>query len=190
MRSKAAAGLLNSAGFTNILNMAGGILSYDGGKAMGSESFGMDHFLGQEFPDAFRMSYAMEEGMRQLYIALQECTEDPQTIEMLDRFAKYEDGHKAKLLASFPGSESEEPQDISTLEGGFDKQQFLDHYREHLPEKRDMIELGMMLETQALDLYSRLSRETEDVESRELFSFLAGEEKIHLKVLSRELDML
>ncbi len=190
MRSKAAAGLLNSAGFTNILNMSGGILAYDGGKAMGTEAFGVDQFLGQEFPDMFRLSYAMEEGMRQLYIALQECTDDPQTVEMLDRFARYEDGHKAKLLASFPGNEGEESQDVSKLEGGFDKQQFLDHYRVHLPEKRDMIELGMMLETQALDLYSRLSRETEDQQSNALFTFLASEEKMHLQVLSRELDML
>jgi sulfur-carrier protein adenylyltransferase/sulfurtransferase len=190
MRSKAAAGLLSSAGFTNILNMSGGIIAYDGGKAIGSEAFGMDHFLGQEFSDTFRMSYAMEEGLRQLYIALQECTDDPQTIEMLARFARYEDGHKAKLLASFPGTEDEELQDVSTLEGGFDKQQFLDHYRKHLPEKRDLIELGMMLETQALDLYSRLSRETKEMQSRKLFAFLASEEKMHLQVLSRELDAL
>ena len=190
MRSKAAAGLLNSAGFTNILNMSGGILRYDGGKAMGTEAFGMDQFLGQEFPDMFRLSYAMEEGMRQLYIALQECTDNPETVAMLDRFARYEDGHKAKLLASFPGNKSEGLQDVSRLEGGFDKQQFLDHYRKHLPGKRDMVELGMMLETQALDLYSRLSRDTENKQSRELFAFLASEEKMHLQVLSRELDGL
>ncbi len=190
MRSKAAAGLLNAEGFTSILNMSGGIIAYDGGKAVGGESFGMDFFLGRDFADTFRMSYAMEEGMRQLYLALQECTDDPQTIEMLDRFARYEDGHKAKLLASFPGNESGDAQDVSNLEGGFNKQQFLDHYREYLPKKRDLIELGMMLETQALDLYSRLSRETEDTTSKEFFAFLASEEKMHLKVLSHELDSI
>ena len=190
MRSRAAAGLLHSEGFTNIHNMSGGMLSYDGGKALGGESFGMDHFLGQEFSDLFCMSYAMEEGLKQLYLALQECTEDVSTIELLDRLASFEDGHKAKLLASFPGNDGGEPQDVSVLEGGFDKQQFLDHYREKLPEKRDMIELGMMLETQALDLYSRLSRETEDAASKELFTFLAREEKMHLQVLSREMDVL
>lgn len=190
MRSKAAAGLLNAEGFSNILNMSGGIIAYDGGKAMGSESFGMEFFLGQDFADTFRLSYAMEEGMRQLYLALQECTDDLQTIEMLDRFARYEDGHKAKLLASFPGNDNENGQEVSKLEGGFNKQQFLDHYREYLPQKRDLIELGMMLETQALDLYSRLSRETNNSKNREFFAFLASEEKMHLKVLSHELDSI
>lgn len=157
---------------------------------MGTEAFGLEQFLGQEFPDMFRLSYAMEEGMRQLYIALQECTNNPETVEMLDRFARYEDGHKAKLLASFPGNKGEEGQDVSKLEGGFDKQQFLDHYRMNFPGKKEIVELGMMLEAQALDLYSRLSRETEDMRCRELFAFLASEEKMHLQVLSRELDRL
>jgi len=48
----------------------------------------------------------------------------------------------------------------------------------------------MVIETQALDLYSRLSRTAEDEKSRSLFTFLASEEKMHLKFLSSEMDSL
>ena len=48
----------------------------------------------------------------------------------------------------------------------------------------------MMLEAQALDLYSRMARKSEDPASRELFLQLCDEEKMHLSLLADELDRL
>ena len=44
----------------------------------------------------------------------------------------------------------------------------------------DVLELAMMLETQALDLYSRMAQKSAVESTRELFLRLADEEKIHL----------
>lgn len=190
MRSRAAAGLLHSKGFDNIYNMVGGLIAYDGGKAVGSEGFGMEHFVGSTFDDVFRMSYAMEEGLQQLYLALEEVAVETKVKELLQRLARFEDGHKAKLLAVFPGVDVEKQNDIQSLEGGFDKQHFLDRFRTGPPDLREIIELGMMVETQALDLYTRLSRIAEDEKSQSLFAFLAREEKMHLNFLSSEMDSI
>ena len=190
MRSKAAAQLLLADGFTNIYNMSGGIIAYDGGKAIGDEGFGMEFFVSEDFSDAFQMSYAMEEGLRQLYLALESLSNDDEASKLLGRLAKFEDGHKAKLKAMFPDTADGEEVNTDSLEGGFNRQQILDHFGSRTGNLKEIIELGMMLETQAYDLYSRLARQTEDEESKLLFDYLAKEEKLHLHFLSNEYDVL
>jgi rubrerythrin len=189
VRSKAAAQLLLADEFTNIYNMSGGIIAYQGGKAIGSETQGMEYFISQDFADVFKMSYAMEEGLRQLYLALEELVEDTKAKALLNKLARFEDGHKAMLEARFPDSATDaESAQVESLEGGFSKQQILDHFRNNINNLESIIHLGMMLETQALDLYTRLSRTTEDDESKTFFEYMAKEEKQHLHLLSNELD--
>ncbi len=182
--------MLLADGFTNIYNMSGGIIAYDGGKAVGDEDFGMEFFVDGDFSDAFQMSYAMEEGLRQLYLALEALSDDDEACKLLGRLAQFEDGHKAKLKAMFPDAADGDERRTDSLEGGFNRQQILDHFQSRLTSLKDIIELGMMLETQALDLYSRLARQTEDEESKALFGYLAKEEKLHLHFLSNEYDLL
>lgn len=174
----------------HIYNMSGGIIAYDGGKAVGDEAFGMEFFVTGEFSDVFRMSYAMEEGLQQLYLLLEDLCEDKGVKELLARLARFEEGHKARLKALFPHIEKAEEADINTLEGGFNKQQLLEHFESRLVGQNDVIELAMMLETQAFDLYSRLAKKTEDPEAREFFEFMRGEEKQHLVFLSNEYDKI
>ncbi len=190
MRSKAAAQLLLADGFTNIYNMSGGIIAYDGGKAVGDEGFGLEFFVGGDFSDAFQMSYAMEEGLRQLYLAMEEISDDAEARSLLGRLAQFEEGHKAKLKAMFPEAEDLAETVTESLEGGFDRQQILDYFHSRTTSLQDIVELGMMLETQAFDMYGRLSRQTENRESKVLFDYLAKEEKLHLHFLSEELDLL
>jgi sulfur-carrier protein adenylyltransferase/sulfurtransferase len=188
VRSKAAAQLLLKADFENIYNMKGGIIAYKGGKAVGDEAFGMDLFVGGEFSDVFRMSYAMEEGLQQLYLLLEEMCDEPEVKILLGRLAKFEEGHKAKLKALFPGVLDGQLVNSDSLEGGFDKQQVLSHFHGRKITGDEVIQLGMMLETQAYDLYSRLAEKADNSGNKEFFLFMVGEEKLHLKFLSDEYD--
>ncbi|WP_167320727.1 ferritin family protein [Desulfocapsa sulfexigens] len=173
----------------HIYNMSGGIIAYNGGKAVGDEAFGMEFFVSGEFSDVFRMSYAMEEGLRQLYLTLKDLCEDKEVKDLLARLARFEEGHKAKLKALFPEvDEKGGENDLNTLEGGYNKQQLLDHFKSRVVAQNDVIQLGMMLETQAYDLYSRLAKKAENPESKEFFEFMVGEEKQHLVFLSNEYD--
>ena len=188
MRSKAAAQLLLRADFPHIYNVTGGIIAYEGGKAFGDEAFGMEYFVSGDFTDVFHMSYAMEEGLQQLYLLLEDMCDEKDVKHLLGRLAKFEEGHKAKLKAMFPDVLDGEPVSSDALEGGFDKQQILDHFQARKVSSDEVIELGMMLETQAYDLYSRLAEKADNTETKEFFLFMVSEEKHHLKFLSDEYD--
>lgn len=190
VRSKAASQLLLGNNFLHIFNMSGGIIAYNGGKVTGGPDFGMELFVDGEFEDAFRMSYAMEATLQQLYLVLANLCDDGEVKALLDRLATFEEGHKAKLKAMFPTVAHEENGDSDRLEGGFGKEQIAAHFQERPLSVDAVIQLGMMLEMQAFDLYFRLAEKAGDPEAEKFFKFMQTEEKQHLEFLSMEYDRI
>ncbi len=190
VRSKAASQLLLAEGFKEVYNMSGGIAAWQGEKVSGGELQGMEFFMDREFPDVFQMAYAMEEGLRQLYLGLADRFGDEKSRELLERLAGFEEGHKAMLVAMFAPDDFSGSDETGIVEGGLDRQEIMDHFRPQLETMAGILQLGMMLEAQALDLYTRLARKSEVGKSRELFSFLAKEEGRHLSYLAEQLDTL
>ncbi|HIP40018.1 MAG TPA: hypothetical protein EYG88_11660 [Desulfocapsa sulfexigens] len=190
MRSKAAAQFLLAEDFSHIYNMGGGIVAYDGKKAVGDVDFGLEFFVSGDFANVFRMGYAMEDGLQQLYLVLQEECGDSEVKSLLERLAKFEEGHKAMLKDLFPDVAIDENDSPETLEGGFSKQQILDHFSSGSASQEDILQLGIMLETQAFDLYNRLATKENDPESKDFFKLMANEERHHIIFLSKEYDRL
>lgn len=190
MRSKAAAQFLLAEDFSHIYNMSGGIVAYDGKKAVGDVDFGLEFFVSGDFANVFRMGYAMEDGLQQLYLVLQEECGDSEVKSLLERLAKFEEGHKAMLKDLFPDVAIDENDSPETLEGGFSKQQILDHFSSGSASQEDILQLGIMLETQAFDLYNRLATKENDPESKDFFKLMANEERHHIIFLSKEYDRL
>lgn len=188
VRSKAASQLLLAHGFKDVYNMSGGIVAWQGEKAGGGELQGLEFFMDREFADVFQMAYAMEEGLRQLYLALADRAGDEQHRKLLARLAVFEESHKARLAAMFAPPGFSDGGKATVVEGGFDQQQILAHFSAQIATMKDILQLGMMLEAQALDLYTRLARKSEGGKSKELFDFLAKEEAAHLNSLAEELD--
>ena len=75
-----------------------------------------------------------------------------------------------------------------TLEGGFDAEEFLAANQAHLQTAPEVLDLAMMLETQALDLYLRFAGLSHQPQTKEVLYTLAGEEKAHLASLGRLLE--
>ncbi len=189
VRSKAAAQLLLGSEYPHVFNMSGGIIAYAGDqKARGNETIGIELFVAGEFADVFRLGYAMEHALEQLYSVLAENSKDEKLSELLLRLATFEKGHKAKLVALFPKLSSQADLSLSTLEGGFDRQQILDHFQDQLNDPNAIIQLAMMFETQAFDLYSRLAKQELEEDKKDFFEHMRREEKQHLRFLSREYD--
>lgn len=188
VRSKAACQLLLAEGFKDVYNMSGGIIAWKGEKVGGGELQGVEFFMDRDYPDVFQMAYAMEEGLRQLYLALVSSVSQEESKQLLERLASFEEGHKAMLMAMFAPDDFAGSDETGILEGGLDRQQILAHFGPQLATLKNILQLGMMLEAQALDLYTRLARKSEDEKSRELFDFLAKEEARHLSYLTEELD--
>lgn len=190
MRSKAAAQLLRAENFPHIYNVNGGIIAYKGGKAVGDETFGMEFFIRGNFNDVFRMSYAMEDGLQQLYITLEKLCNDDNIKVLLTRLARFEGGHKIKLKARFPHISNNGQTGADSLEGGFTQQQMLAHFKTTDITPEDILQLGITIETQAYDLYSRLAAKSDDTETKEFFLFMVNEEKQHLKFLNTEYNKI
>lgn len=190
LRSKAAAQLLLAHGFTDVYNMSGGFNAWQGERADGGELQGLEFFMDREFADVFQMAYAMEEGLRQVYLALADRVAEAGSRKLLERLADFEEGHKAKLAAMFAPPDFNDSGMTGVVEGGLDPRWILAHFDAQLSTMREFLQLGMMLEAQALDLYTRLARRSEEGKSRELFEFLAKEEATHLDWLAGELDTL
>ena len=68
------------------------------------------------------------------------------------------------------------------MEGGFDTDAFLKANSDFLAKETDILDLAMMLETQALDLYIRFAGRMKNADSRETLNIIANEEKAHLAV--------
>jgi sulfur-carrier protein adenylyltransferase/sulfurtransferase len=74
------------------------------------------------------------------------------------------------------------------MEGGFRLNDFLAANEPWLKTVREVLELGMMLETQALDLYMRFADHSRDEGTRQVLFTLAEEEKGHVQALGRLMD--
>lgn len=192
VRSKAASQLLKAQGFAEVYNISGGIKKWQGIRAGGDETTGMDFFTGGDFSDVFKMAYAMEEGLKQLYLGLKDIVKSDEEKLLLQKMADFEDRHKVGLVNGFlpKGAAVPEVKDDTIIEGGRTRQQVMDYFGPHLHDMEDIFHLSMLMEAQAYDLYSRLAHQATDTEQQKLFHHLAEEEKVHLAYLGRKLDQL
>lgn len=192
-RSKAAAQLLAGKDFASVYNMAGGIKAWNGQQVKGAEDAGLEFFTGQEeYEDGVSLAYAMEDGLLEFYHRMAERAQDDEGRQLYTRLMGFEDLHKGRLLAEYRQAHGPEAMPgngvAGIMEGGVRVEDFLARVEPQLHTKRDILELAMALETQALDLYSRMAQKSEKKEARTFFLRLADEEKTHLSYLAAEMD--
>ncbi len=197
-RSRAASQFLAGQGFTDVYNMAGGIKAWQGVQASGPEDRGMEHFLGnEEFDDAYMLAYAMEDGLLRFYNTLATENPPPAMKKLFQRLAGFEEKHKKRLQQEYTREHGENGPPIDAaksgpesdiMEGGDRISRFLDAVRPRLNEPRDILELAISLESQALDLYGRLVRKSAVGKTKQLFRRLAEEEMTHLNYLVQKFE--
>lgn len=191
-RSGAACQILGQAGFTRVLNLHGGMLQWQGSSAAGEEADGLGFFVRGDFPTAAAMAYGMEAGLRQFYLAAAAQTADMESRDLLAAMARLEDGHMTRLQEKYGPAVTDAAATMpaGTIEGGLQAADIIEAFHASFTDIESIIQLAMMFEAQALDLYSRLARRRDDPELRQFFLEMAGEEQRHLNRLARELDKL
>ncbi len=195
-RGLAAVQWLLGQAFTEVSLIDGGFDAWQGQSASGYYQLNLDLLpRDTEFPNAFRMAYAMEEGLRQFYMALARETSDHEYKKLYGRLAGFEAIHKRQLDDSyrestgktfFAGKPLEAGDQI--MEGGGQADITL---LKTLADPQDLLEifsLAMALETQSYDFYVRLARQSSRAKVRRFLLEMADEEKKHLAFLARELD--
>lgn len=196
-RSKAAAQLLAGKGFDDVYNLVGGIKAWQGHKAKGPEVAGLELFTGEEdYPDGVNLAYAMEDGLQQFYLKLADETTSEELKKLYMQLASFETKHKARLAEEYQLNMEDNSASVSNnnsteiMEGGVKLAEFLHKMKNYMNTKVDILEMAMMLEIQALDLYNRMAQKSSIPSTRELFFRLADEEQMHLGFLAKELDKL
>jgi len=152
---------------------------------------------GDETPrEIIVLAYGMEEGLRGFYAEVSGETEDPDVAGLAARLSKIEDRHKERLFDLYltldPGLADREAFEADIvagiMEGGFTTSEFLDQNRDAMTTAPDLLNIAMMLETQALDLYMRYSEKILDDPGKGVLYDLAEEEKDHLTRLGRLME--
>lgn len=196
-RSRAAAQFLAGQGFEEVYNLRGGIAAWQGLKAFGPAEMGMTSLQGDETPrEVIVIAYGMEQGLADFYTRTSGMTKDEKAGEILRKLIRIEERHKDKLFALYQSLEpATQKRDLfekrivsGVMEGGFTTEDFLEKNKPLLDTVENLLSLAMMLEAQALDLYTRYARKVEDVQSRSVLHDIAEEEKGHLATLGALLE--
>jgi len=188
-RSLAAAQLLSGLGFDEIYNLEGGIMGWQGLKAHGPKELNLDLVRGDETPpEMIALAYGMEMGLAIVYRQMAERSDDPELKSLLTMLADIENQHKKRLLEILAEIDSpvsntdayEAGLRSSILEGGFGLDDFMKENESFFGSVQGVLDLAMMLETQALDLYLRFAEKSSDQRTQKVLFSIADEEKAHL----------
>lgn len=194
-RSKAASQWMIENGFKEVYDVGENIREWMGLQLEGEYECDLNLIKpDMDFPDAFTLSYAMEEGLQRFYLALEEEEVNTEYKKVYRKLAGFEDLHKAQLLKTF-SKETGEQFNVDealaiqgdVIEGGeANRKSPLDVVRS-MKDKRDIYGLALAIEAQSFDLYIRLAHNAENEASKTLLLKLADEEKIHMSFISREI---
>lgn len=189
--------MLAGEGFREVYNLKGGIKAWEGHTAAGPEDMGMGYLAPDAtLQEALELAYGMESGLGEFYRRVGADSQDERVIETVGRLEKMEEGHKRKVAELYRKTGSgaagrstlESRLHADVVEGGFTADAFFVANREAMSSADGVISVGMMLETQALDLYGRYARRALDTETRNALYDLSEEEKSHLSILGRLMD--
>ncbi len=170
-------------------------MAWQGEKAEGPIELHLDLVRGDETPaEMLRLAYGMEQGLGNFYEEIKRGTQDIELSQLLETLVSAEERHKEYLLVKYNELEStnmgQKAFEIHlpsscTMEGGVDTQELLRENRKFVESVPSLLDLSMMLETQALDLYLRFAGKIESAPTKEVLYRIADEEKSHLEALGK-----
>jgi rubrerythrin len=184
--------MLAGYGFEEIYNLNGGINAWNGITATGPVELNLDLVRGDETPiEIIKLAYRMEAALGDFYRTISTMTADKDLASLANQLAAIEDRHKDFLVNLLETLDSSgisaailKPEDTAfIMEGGFSGQDLIEKNRGLLESVSDMLDLSMMIEAQALDLYLRFAGKMEDESSKDALRRIAEEEKGHLAAL-------
>jgi rhodanese-related sulfurtransferase/rubrerythrin len=193
-RSRAAAALLLSEGFSKVYNMDGGITAWNGHVATGEYTEGLFLLKGRETTEKLMsLALTLEEGSRMFYTSIAELTSDAEAKSIFTTIAEAEARHKTNILQAYTLVTGENvAEDIfdreplrGVMEGGVRTENAIGFLRKQGNALVDMLEVAMQVETNSLDLYIKMFREIGDIKAKKIFGGLIEEEKQHLSRLGK-----
>jgi len=189
-RSRAAAQFLAHRGFERVYSVTGGINAWTEPTAASPMDYHLRFVRGDETPEEIiQQCYGMEEGLKRFHQAAMSKTADDELFALMGSLVEAEERHERALIGLMPGEGTGFRAASGTaapfMEGGFDTENFLKENERYLDSVTGYLELAMMIETHALDLYLRMADVIANEQAREVLLRIADEEKGHLAALGR-----
>ena len=190
--------LLAGNGFKDVNNLKGGIKAWQGLITAGPADMGMSLLKGDEAPEEIIvLAYGMEKGLGRFYALVSRQTNDKEVADLLGILSNVEELHKKMLFNLYlsidptvSSTKTFETKIVSdVMEGGFTTEEFLEKNKPAMQTVPGVLNIAMMLETQAMDLYLRYSQKIEGERSKKVLYDIAEEEKAHLESLGRLLEI-
>ena len=188
--------MLNGYGFKEVYNLTGGIKGWHGHKASGPEGLNLDLVRGDETPtEIAALVIGIEDSLKQFYQTLLAEAQDSDVRQLFMKMVAVSNLHKQKIEDFY--KQIEPGKDVAALratvktgimKGGHKVEDFI---RENAPYTQTLmgaLDIAMMLETQALDLYRRFAEKVEMTATKDFLLQVAQEEKIHLNMLGQLLE--
>lgn len=200
-RSRMATQLLANLGFREVFHLQGGIEAWEDRTATGPREFHLDFIKGDESPEEIiALAYRMEEGLKKFHEFFLTKTDDAALSSLLSSLIKAEESHEKTLLelkvSLATADRKAQPDQIEgfsdtgsgLMEGGMDMKSFMEQNQAFLNDVSGYLELAMMIETQALDLYLRMAADSRNQLTRNILHRIGNEEKAHLELLGKYLN--
>ena len=189
--------MLAGKGFSQVINMAGGIKAWDSNTAVGAQETGMALFSGrEEIGEVLLLAYTLEAGLEDFYTTMQDRVTRAEVKALFGKLALIEVKHQDRLYAQYQQI-SPEPlrreefarkAEGQAMEGGLTTEEYLNMYPTNFEVAAEVISLAMGIEAQALDLYLRAAANSASEETRQALLRIAEEERTHLRLLGDLLD--
>jgi sulfur-carrier protein adenylyltransferase/sulfurtransferase len=188
--------MLNGYGFKEVYNLTGGIKGWHGHKASGPEGLNLDLVRGDETPTEIAvLAIGMEESLKQFYQTLLAKAQDSDVKQLLTKMVEVSNLHKQKFEDFYqqiePGKDVVALQatvKTDIMEGGYKMEDFIKKNEPYMQTLMGALDIAMMLETQALDLYGRFAEKAGVAATKDFLLQVAQEEKVHLNMLGQLLE--
>jgi rubrerythrin len=191
--------MLADKGFSQVINVSGGIKAWNNPVAFGSEEQGLDLLTGHEsIEETLVIAYSLEAGLQDFYLTMIDKVAADEVKSLFRKLSDIEVLHQNRLLEEYiriTGKEIdrdafESGQVEKTVEGGLTTDEYIRLFKPDWNTWSDIVDLAMSIEAQALDLYTRAANRSTDERSRGAMKKIAEEERAHLEQLAKLMDTL
>jgi sulfur-carrier protein adenylyltransferase/sulfurtransferase len=151
---------------------------------------------GDETPaEIAALAIGMEESLKRFYQTLLVRVRDQDVQRLFVKMVEVSELHKQKFVDFYrqiePGKDVgalEATVKTDIMEGGYKVDDFIEKNEPHMQTLLGALDVAMMLETQALDLYGRFAEKAEVAATKDFLHQVAQEEKLHLTLLGQLLE--
>lgn len=189
--------MLSGKGYEQVYNLAGGIKAWNSEVAYGEEDFALELFSGDESAEkVLAVAYSLEHGLRDFYLSMIKKVISEEVKKIFSLLADVEVKHQERIFQFFKQinatnmSKEDFAQTIvvEVIEGGLTTDEYVTRFQPAWNSVTDVVAIAMSIEAQALDLYQRAARKSNDPEGKKFLTHIAAEEKAHLSMLGQLID--